>query len=121
MSFYGSCEFLCPRVFELLPPYPKGFPRPMSVYYPACFQITVSTWGHRALRFCVSPLRIQSVFFIAPGSPESKPHWSLEPNVLEVQPSQCRTHRIGNLMWILDPSVLGENLCNCNNAHLCVT
>ena len=33
--------------------------------------------------------------------------------------SQCRIPRLESLMWGSDPSLLGENLCNCNYHPIC--
>ena len=61
---------------------PGNSPRSAGRCETGSFQITASAKYLKAVRFCVLPLRVESLFPQLSGSPESKFCWSSKPSVL---------------------------------------
>ena len=60
----------------------RGSPRSAGGSHPGSFQITASALGLRVCEILCAPFK-NRVYFLQPsGSPESKPHWPSESNVL---------------------------------------
>ena len=87
----------------------------------AAFKLLLLLWVLEPVRFCVCPLRMESLFPPALCLPQ-KLYWPsksifLGTNLLGKRPPS----RLGSLMWALDPFLLVENLCNCDYSYiLCV-
>ena len=81
----------------------------------APFKLFLLPWVPEHMRFCMFPLRVEFLFHT--GTPLGLPRQA--PLHFKVKCSGSlsswhRTHRLASLKWSSDPSVLGENLCNCS-------
>ena len=102
-----------------LPPAgPGGCPRAASESDPGFFQIVASELGLTVCEILRVPCLSGVSFLQAPSSPECKLHlqrqifWGLV--FLVPGPPQ-----LGSLIWVLDPSLPGENLCDCDYPPVC--
>lgn len=88
--------------------------RSASRFDPGSYQITASVLDSRACKIWFLPFKNEVSIFpsplgllkVSPAGFHSQMFWSL--------PSQCRTPRLGSLMWDSDLSLLCENLCSCS-------
>ena len=95
------------------PAYPGDSPRPAGGSDPGSFQITASDLGLRACEICVHPLRVESISYSS-LHPLKVSTTGLQSKHSGGWFSWCRTPRLGRIMWGSEPSLLWENLCNCN-------
>lgn len=97
----GCCQCLCPAGKLHLPPaFPRNSSRPADRSSLDSFQITASSLCHGACGVLFL-LRLESLF---------PTHWLSKSNFLGVLSSQCRSSRLGSLMYGLGLMLLG-NLC----------
>ena len=80
---YGCHYCLCPQDDLQLPPaLLGGSPRRTDMSHPHLFQIMLLSWVLECVIFCVSSLRVESLFFIALWISQNKLYWPSKPNVL---------------------------------------
>ena len=71
------------------------------------------------VRFCMCPLRVESLFPIALWLSHTQAPLALRARHYRNLSSWCRAHGLGSLMWGSDPLLLGENLWNYDCPSIC--
>ena len=105
------CQFLCPTgELQLSPAFPRNSSESAGRYDLDSFQITASALGSGACEILFVPFnsRVSISFPLAFKAKHSR---GLS--------SQCRTPRLGSLMWGSDLSLCREKLCNYNYSPIC--
>ena len=83
---------------------------------PGSFQTAVSALGPRACEILYTPFKSGDSISHSPlGLPKSKPQWPPKPKFQGL----VQNRSLGSPMWASDPSLLEENLCNCNHPPVC--
>ena len=114
----GCHQRLHPHGQSLLPPgSPGGSSRSASGSDPGTFQITASAWGLGACEILCAPFKSRICLFshpvllnVSPTGFQTQTFWGT---------CQCRPPGLGSLMWGLVPSLLGEELYDCNYPLIC--
>lgn len=92
---------------------PKRLSKISKGVWPDSFQTTISVLVLECMRFCICPLRVETVS----DSPLPLPylsHTGLQNYMFCRLISPVCTPRLESLTCGSDPSLLGENLCNCD-------
>ena len=71
-------------------------------------------WDSEQVRFCVCPLRAESLFLTALHLSCRQAPLAFKARHSGDSSSGCRTPRLRSPVWGSAPSLLGDNLCSCN-------
>ena len=115
-SDFSQC--LCPQSELQLPP--CFYRRPSKISWQVLPRLlsNLSFFPEsKCVKFCVCPLRVESISHNPLGLPKVSPT-GLQSQMFRGS-SWHRIPGLGSLMWGSDPSFLRENLCNCNYC-LCI-
>ena len=111
----GYHQCLCSQGKLHLPPASlEGSPKSAGGSDPGSFQITASVLGLGAAEILCAPFKSGGSISYSPLALPKLSSTGLQSQCSEASSSWCRTLRLENPMWVSEPSLLGENLCNCN-------
>lgn len=74
--------------------------------------------GFQSVWDSVCPLRAESISYSPPALPYARPA-SFQSQCSGSSSFWCKTPGLRSLMWDLDPSPPGDNLCNCDYPPVC--
>ena len=75
--------------------------------------------GTQSMWFCVFPLRVETLFPLALRLSLKQDSLAFKAKHSRVLSSQCRTPRLGSLMWGSDSLFLEVKLCSCDYPLIC--
>ena len=104
---------------ELSPASLWGSPGSVGSLTQARFKLLRLPWVPEHVKFCVHPLKLESLFPAALWL-----SWKWVPLAFKTRcsgdsSSWCRTPELGSPMWRSNHELLGENFCNCNYLFIC--
>ena len=98
----------------MLPVFPEDSPRSAGRSDPDSFQIIPSALGTKTCEILHVSFKSRASISHSPlGLPKQAP-LPFKAKCSGSLSSWHRTHRLASLKWSSDPSILGENLCNCS-------
>lgn len=109
----GCHQYICPQgVFQLPLASPRDCPRSARGLTMVPFKWSPLHWAWN-MKFCIYPLNAKSLFPTVLWLSHTQDPLAFRTRLYGGLYSQCRTSKMGRLMWISDSLLLGEKLCKC--------
>ena len=96
----------------------RGFPRSVNGSDSSPFKVLLLHWDVEFVRFCLCPLRLESVSYNPPALLYTSPA-GLQSQMFWRFVFWCRSPGLGSSVLDWDPWLLEEKLCNCDYPHVC--